>query len=109
MDWSALYEHVKEQGRQARIAEREKQRDTKRALNRENQAEKAKLPKRKCGARTRRGTQCIRKALANGRCPNHGGLSTGPKTEAGKKRIARAQKKRWAAWASSRKLERVSE
>ncbi len=39
----------------------------------------------KCGAETRRGTICQRKAQANGRCPNHGALSTGPKTEAGRK------------------------
>ena len=51
-----------------------------------------------CGAHTRRGTACKRKALANGRCPNHGGLSTGPKTEAGRQRISEAQQRRWAAW-----------
>ncbi|MHB1077364.1 HGGxSTG domain-containing protein [Thiobacillus sp.] len=38
-----------------------------------------------CGARTRAGTPCKQKAIyANGRCKFHGGLSTGPKTEAGK-------------------------
>ncbi len=40
----------------------------------------------RCGARTRRGKPCKRKALQNGRCPNHGGLSTGPKTREGKLR-----------------------
>lgn len=56
-------------------------------------------PERKlCGAKTRRNTACIRKALANGRCPNHGGMSTGPKTEAGRQRIAEAQRQRWATW-----------
>ncbi len=40
----------------------------------------------RCGARTRRGTPCRRKALQNGRCPNHGGLSTGPRTREGKLR-----------------------
>ena len=54
--------------------------------------------KLKCAARTRRGTACKRKALANGRCPNHGGLSTGPRTEAGRQRISEAQQRRWAAW-----------
>ncbi len=49
----------------------------------------------RCGARTRRGTACIRTARANGRCPNHGGLSTGPKTKAGRLRIAKAQRERW--------------
>ena len=45
-----------------------------------------------CSARTRAGHPCKRKALKNGRCPNHGGLSTGPKTNAGKTRIAEAQR-----------------
>ena len=36
----------------------------------------AKCEHVKCGAQTRRKTACQRKALANGRCPNHGGLST---------------------------------
>jgi len=49
----------------------------------------------RCGARTRKGTACIRKALRNGRCPNHGGLSTGPKTAEGKARISAAQRQRW--------------
>ncbi|MFY9641263.1 MAG: HGGxSTG domain-containing protein [Rhodomicrobium sp.] len=52
----------------------------------------------RCGARTRTGRPCQRPALRNGRCRNHGGLSSGPKTEAGKKRIALAQKARWKAY-----------
>ena len=40
------------------------------------QAENMPLPGERCLARTRRGTPCQRKALQNGRCPNHGGLST---------------------------------
>ena len=36
----------------------------------------AKREHAKCGAQTRRKTACQRKALANGRCPNHGGLSS---------------------------------
>jgi hypothetical protein len=44
----------------------------------------------RCGARTRRGTPCKRHDLyGSGRCPLHGGLSTGPRTEAGKARSAR--------------------
>jgi hypothetical protein len=35
----------------------------------------------RCGAKTRRGTCCVRSPLANGRCPNHGGLSTGPRNQ----------------------------
>lgn len=44
------------------------------------------MKKEKCGAKTRAGGCCKRKALENGRCPNHGGLSTGAKTRAGKQR-----------------------
>lgn len=42
----------------------------------------------RCEARTRRGSACQCKALANGRCKYHGGLSTGPKTAAGKMKSA---------------------
>lgn len=39
------------------------------------------LPARVCGAKTRRGTPCrSTKLYPNGRCHNHGGPSTGPKT-----------------------------
>ena len=39
-----------------------------------------------CGAKTRAGSPCHRRDLyANGRCKFHGGLSTGPKTEQGKR------------------------
>jgi hypothetical protein len=45
----------------------------------------------RCGARTRRGTPCQRWGVrGTGRCPNHGGLSSGPTTAAGKARIAAA-------------------
>ena len=38
-----------------------------------------------CGAKTRAGTPCKQKAIYwNGRCKFHGGLATGPVTEAGK-------------------------
>jgi hypothetical protein len=44
----------------------------------------------RCGARTRRGTPCKRHDLyGSGRCPLHGGLSTGPRTSEGKARSAR--------------------
>lgn len=55
-----------------------------------------------CGAATRRGTPCKRQALPSGRCPNHGGMSTGPKTAAGRERIAAAQRARWALWRQAR-------
>jgi len=56
----------------------------------------------KCGAKTRKGTQCIAPSVwdkkndkaRNGRCKLHGGLSTGPKTEAGKRAIQLSNKKR---------------
>ena len=42
-----------------------------------------------CGARTRKGTPCRRVDIYNGgRCRLHGGFSTGPKTEEGKRRSA---------------------
>jgi hypothetical protein len=47
----------------------------------------------RCGANTKNGTPCQAQALANGRCPHHGGLSTGPITPEGKAKraeIARA-------------------
>jgi len=43
-----------------------------------------------CGAKTRRGTECLCPAMENGRCRLHGGLSTGPKTDEGIERIRRA-------------------
>lgn len=50
-----------------------------------------------CGAKTRCGKQCQRKLLLRGsKCPNHGGLSTGPRTQAGRNRVSEAQVKRWA-------------
>lgn len=50
-----------------------------------------------CGARTRTGEPCKRRGMgAGGRCPNHGGMSTGPRTKAGRQRIAAAQRLRWA-------------
>lgn len=38
-----------------------------------------------CGAKTRKGTACVRKPIdGKRRCRNHGGLSTGPRTVEGK-------------------------
>ena len=43
--------------------------------------------KQRCGAYARStGEPCKAKAMKNGRCRNHGGLSTGPKTPEGKAR-----------------------
>jgi hypothetical protein len=54
-----------------------------------------KPAKLRCEARTRAGTACRCKALKNGRCKFHGGMSTGPRTLAGRQRIADAQRQRW--------------
>ncbi len=44
----------------------------------------------RCGAKTRAGTSCKMKAIyANSRCKLHGGLSTGPKSEEGKAKVAK--------------------
>lgn len=48
-----------------------------------------------CGAKTRTGTPCkLTSIYSNGRCKFHGGLSTGPKTKAGKKRVAQNFKRK---------------
>ena len=52
----------------------------------------------KCGAYSRStGQPCKAKALTNGRCKNHGGLSTGPKTPEGRQAIAEATRQRMAS------------
>lgn len=46
-------------------------------------------PGQRCGAKTRAGTPCRRAAVSGrARCPLHGGRSTGPRTEAGRAKIA---------------------
>lgn len=47
---------------------------------------------KQCGAKTRTNEQrpCRQAAMANGRCRFHGGMSTGPRTEKGKKRARAA-------------------
>lgn len=68
-----------------------------RALGLDNDANP--LPKRDrptCGAKTRTGQACQMKVVpGKKRCRLHGGLSTGPKTKAGRARIAEAQRLRW--------------
>ena len=54
----------------------------------------ANWPGKRCGAKTRRGTECQRPAhKINGRCSLHGGLSSGPKTNEGLQRISEANRK----------------
>lgn len=51
-----------------------------------------------CGAYARTtGKPCQAKALTNGRCRNHGGLSTGPTTPEGLQAISQATRQRMAA------------
>jgi hypothetical protein len=53
----------------------------------------------RCRAKTRAGGRCqVRVEPGKRRCRFHGGLSTGPKTEAGRTRIAEAQRRRWQAY-----------
>lgn len=50
-----------------------------------------------CGALIRIGAMCANRVIpGKTKCHMHGGKSTGPKTAAGKERIADAQRKRWA-------------
>ena len=62
--------------------------------------------KLKCGAHARStGQPCKAKALANGRCKNHGGMSTGPKTPEGRQAIAQATRQRMASGQRERAVE----
>jgi len=52
-----------------------------------------------CRAKTRKGHPCrLLSEPGKRRCKFHGGMSTGPKTEEGKARIAEAQRQRWASY-----------
>ena len=60
----------------------------------------------RCGAHARStGEPCKAKALPNGRCKNHGGMSTGPKTPEGREAIAEATRQRMASEQRKRVLE----
>jgi hypothetical protein len=62
----------------------------------EERARLRELRNKPCGARTRTGQTCQRKGVGKGgRCPNHGGMSTGPKTPEGRARLAALLKARW--------------
>ena len=62
--------------------------------------------KSRCGAHARTtGLPCKAKALTNGRCKNHGGMSTGPRTAEGKKAIGEATAKRMASGQRERAVE----
>ena len=51
------------------------------------------------------GNPCQGKALRNGRCRNHGGCSTGPKSELGRKAIGEATRQRMASGQGIKALE----
>ncbi|EHI49088.1 hypothetical protein HIMB100_00010050 [SAR116 cluster alpha proteobacterium HIMB100] len=51
-------------------------------------------PGKRCGAKTRAGGICPKPAYKDsGRCHNHGGASTGPKTKDGRQRVSEAHLK----------------
>lgn len=57
-----------------------------------------------CGARTRTGGTCNARIVpGKRRCRMHGGLSTGPRTEEGRRKIAVGQYRRWAKLKQSNK------
>jgi hypothetical protein len=71
---------------------------------------RTKRERPRCGARCRDGTPCEAPAVwdrrrdrpVNGRCRMHGGLSTGPKTEEGRRRIAESNRSRREGSATER-------
>ena len=62
-----------------------------------------------CGAKTRAGGSCkVRAEPGKARCRFHGGKSTGPRTQAGRGRIAEAQRRRWRAYRARAPASHVS-
>jgi hypothetical protein len=68
--------------------------------------DRSALPRRErpmWGARNRQRNPCsVRVEPGKRRCRFHGGLSTGPKTAAGRARIAEARRRRWSAFRKAR-------
>jgi hypothetical protein len=60
---------------------------------------------RRCRAKTRKGTHFLAKTMKNGGCKNHGGMSTGPRTEAGRTQQARAARETMLAWRARKRAE----
>ena len=88
--------HLRELNRAAREAG-QRCAAAKRARESEERVRFREIRRQPCGAKTRAGPPCQRKGLGRGgRCANHGGASTGPKTPEGRQRIAEAQRRRWA-------------
>ena len=62
--------------------------------------------KTKCGAYARTtGNPCRARAMPNGRCKLHGGMSTGPKTTEGRQAIAQATRQRMVSGQRKKALE----
>ena len=70
-----------------------------------NKAVQTKRVGNRCGAYARStGLPCEAKAMPNGRCKNHGGMSTGPKTPQGRQAIAQATRQRMTSGGRTRVL-----
>lgn len=105
------------------VERREQEREQEGQQNRECSAhlfvEGGKPNRPKCGARCRDGRPCQapavwdakRQRLHSLRCRMHGGLSTGPKTAAGRARSLEGARKgaavRWARWRAARELDAI--
>jgi len=71
-------------------------------MERSRQRRTPRSQRPRCGARTRTGGMCRAPVVwceatdepRNGRCRIHGGLSTGPRTDAGKERIRESNRRR---------------
>jgi hypothetical protein len=75
-------------------------------LPRRRQQPEPGRPWGRCGAYARStGKPCSAPGTGRGgRCKLHGGMSTGPRTEEGLKRLEEAMKARWRAWCASKGL-----
>ena len=61
----------------------------------------------RCNAKTRKGTPCQARGFGKGgRCKNHGGMSTGPKTPEGKARSLAAAQAGFQRWKAAHKQTR---
>ena len=70
-----------------------------------NKAVQTKRVGNRCGAYARStDSPCEAKAMTNGRCKNHGGMSTGPKTSQGRQAISESTRQRMASGQQERVL-----
>jgi hypothetical protein len=58
----------------------------------------------RCGAKTNRGRPCRTWPMPNGKCYRHGGASTGPRSESGRRAISEASTRDWKRWRQDRQL-----